>query len=129
MTKTLGEKSLVALTWVFIDKLAGSSFNFLVTIILARLLSPEDFGLIARVGAEFMRKLALEEDGKDTGDAFRPREEPEEPEEPESDETDETDETDDVEEIVVAQQPDENQEQINPEDGVDDDGDLSDETS
>jgi hypothetical protein len=80
----------------------------------------EDFGSIVRVGAEFMRKLALEEDGKDTGDAFRPRDEPEEPE---------SEESDDVDEIVMAQEPGEDQEEDDPEDDPKDDGDLPDETS
>jgi O-antigen/teichoic acid export membrane protein len=49
MTKSLKDKSLSAFLWVLIDKLGGSTANFIITIILARLLMPEDFGLVAMV--------------------------------------------------------------------------------
>lgn len=49
MSKSLSEKSLSAIIWLLLDKLGSSSVNFIVTIILARLLSPEDFGLVAMV--------------------------------------------------------------------------------
>jgi hypothetical protein len=67
----------------------------------------EDFGSLLKVGAEFMRKLALEEQDKDTGDAFRPREEPADPEIDETDETDESEEIEEIEDVVVAEAPDE----------------------
>ncbi len=47
--KSLSDKFLNAIFWVVIDKLGGSVGNFLITIILARLLMPEDFGLLAMV--------------------------------------------------------------------------------
>lgn len=49
MAESLKDKSLTAILWVVIDKLGSSSVNFIVTIILARLLLPEDFGLVAMV--------------------------------------------------------------------------------
>ncbi len=49
MDKSLSEKSLSAIIWLLLDKLGSSSVNFIVTILLARLLSPEDFGLVAMV--------------------------------------------------------------------------------
>jgi O-antigen/teichoic acid export membrane protein len=49
MTDSLKDKSLAAFLWVLIDKLGGSVANFVVTIILARLLMPADFGLVALV--------------------------------------------------------------------------------
>ncbi len=49
MSESLRDKSLTAILWVVIDKLGSSSVNFIVTIILAWLLSPEDFGLVAMV--------------------------------------------------------------------------------
>ncbi len=47
--KSLSDKFLNAIFWVVIDKLGGSLSNFLITIVLARLLLPEDFGLLAMV--------------------------------------------------------------------------------
>ena len=49
MEPSLSDKSFSAFIWVLIDKLGGSTINFILTIILARLLSPEDFGLVAMV--------------------------------------------------------------------------------
>jgi O-antigen/teichoic acid export membrane protein len=49
MPKSLSDKYLTAIFWAFADKLGTGGFNFLITIILARLLVPEDFGLIAMV--------------------------------------------------------------------------------
>ncbi len=46
---SLRDKSLTAFLWLIIDKLGSSSINFIVTIILARLLTPDDFGLVAMV--------------------------------------------------------------------------------
>lgn len=53
MAESLRKKSLDAFLWALIDKLGGSTANFVVTIILARLLMPEDFGLIAMVMVVF----------------------------------------------------------------------------
>ena len=49
MSKTLGDKFLSGLFWVFIDKFGTGGLNFIVNIILARILSPADFGLVAMV--------------------------------------------------------------------------------
>ena len=49
MTESLRDKSLSAFFWVLVDKLGGSVANFVVTLVLARLLMPEDFGLVAMV--------------------------------------------------------------------------------
>jgi O-antigen/teichoic acid export membrane protein len=53
MSKSLKDKTLTAFVWVALDKLAGSLVNFVITIILARLLVPEDFGLVAMVALFF----------------------------------------------------------------------------
>lgn len=49
MTKTLKQTSFKGLTWSFIDNLAGSGVSFITGIILARLLSPSDFGIVGMV--------------------------------------------------------------------------------
>jgi O-antigen/teichoic acid export membrane protein len=49
MSKSLSDQSMQALFWLLIDKVGSSSINFAITIILARLLTPEDFGLVAMV--------------------------------------------------------------------------------
>lgn len=45
----LREKTITALFWSFIDTVAGQGINFLVGIVLARLLMPREFGLIGMV--------------------------------------------------------------------------------
>lgn len=49
MSDNLKDKSVKAFFWVVVDKLGSSTSNFLITIILARLLSPAEFGLLAMV--------------------------------------------------------------------------------
>jgi teichuronic acid exporter len=49
MTKSLQDKSIAAFIWVILDKGGGGGVNFIITILLARLLLPEDFGLLAMV--------------------------------------------------------------------------------
>lgn len=49
MTRSLSDQSMGGLFWLLIDKLGSSTVNFAITIILARLLLPEDFGLVAMV--------------------------------------------------------------------------------
>lgn len=46
---SLKNKTLKGVSWSFIDNLAGSGITFLVGIILARLLSPEEFGIIGMI--------------------------------------------------------------------------------
>ncbi len=43
---SIKEKTISGLTWSFLDRFASQSITFIVGIILARLLSPEEFGLI-----------------------------------------------------------------------------------
>jgi teichuronic acid exporter len=59
----LGDKSISAFLWVLVDKLLGSVVNFVVTIILARLLFPEDFGLVAMVMIFFELSYVFVESG------------------------------------------------------------------
>jgi len=66
MTQTLGEKSLSGILWVFIDKLGSSTINFIITILLARLLVPEDFGLVAMVMVFFEISSVFVESGFST---------------------------------------------------------------
>lgn len=44
---SLMDRSIVGLLWVALDKLGASAANFVITVLLARLLFPEDFGLVA----------------------------------------------------------------------------------
>ena len=60
---SLSDKSLSAVLWVLLDKVVGSSINFIVTILLARLLSPEDFGLVAMVIIFFELSATFVESG------------------------------------------------------------------
>lgn len=66
MSGSLSEKSLSGILWVFADKLGGSSINFIITIVLARLLSPEDFGLVAMVMIFFEMSSVFVESGFST---------------------------------------------------------------
>ena len=45
----LKQKTVTGLTWSFIDNFAQLSISFLVGIILARLLTPREFGLIGMI--------------------------------------------------------------------------------
>jgi O-antigen/teichoic acid export membrane protein len=49
MAKSLQDQSISAFFWVILDRAGGSVMNFIMTVILARLLSPADFGLVAMV--------------------------------------------------------------------------------
>lgn len=49
MAESLRDRSLTGFLWVLVDKVGSSLANFIVTIILARLLAPADFGLVAMV--------------------------------------------------------------------------------
>jgi len=46
---SLKEKTIGGFTWSFIDSLAGQGIGFVVGIVLARLLSPKDFGMIGMI--------------------------------------------------------------------------------
>lgn len=49
MAKSLTDKSLSGITWVVTEKFGSTAINFLVNIVLARILSEEDFGILAMV--------------------------------------------------------------------------------
>ncbi|MDO5687265.1 MAG: lipopolysaccharide biosynthesis protein [Neisseria sp.] len=49
MEDSLGNKALKGVSWSAIDNIAGSGVVFLVGLVLARLLSPQEFGLIGMV--------------------------------------------------------------------------------
>ncbi|MBK6931703.1 MAG: lipopolysaccharide biosynthesis protein [Saprospirales bacterium] len=66
MSNSLSERSLSAIVWSFLDKLGSSVISFVVTIILARLLSPEDFGLVAMVMIFFEFSSVFVESGFST---------------------------------------------------------------
>lgn len=66
MSKSLSEQSLSAIIWLLLDKVGSSSVNFIVTIVLARLLSPEDFGLVAMVMVFFEFSSVFVESGFST---------------------------------------------------------------
>lgn len=63
MDKSLSDQSMHAFFWLSIDKLGGSTMNFIITIILARLLLPEDFGLVAMVMVFFELSSTFVESG------------------------------------------------------------------
>lgn len=46
MSETLKNKTIKGVSWSFIDNIAGSGIMFLVGLILARILTPKEFGLI-----------------------------------------------------------------------------------
>lgn len=49
MSESIRDKSISGFIWLFIDKAGASVINLVVTVLLARLLTPEDFGLVAMV--------------------------------------------------------------------------------
>ena len=66
MAGSLKDRSIAAFLWVLIDKVGGSTVNFIVTIILARLLTPADFGLVAMVLIFFELSSSFVESGFST---------------------------------------------------------------
>ncbi len=46
MTESLTHKTIKGVSWSFIDSVAGQGITFFVGLVLARLLTPEDYGLI-----------------------------------------------------------------------------------
>lgn len=63
---SLMDRSISGMLWVTLDKLGGSSVNFLITVLLARLLFPEDFGLVAMVMVFFELSAVFVESGFST---------------------------------------------------------------
>lgn len=49
MAETLKNKTIKGLSWSLIDNIAGAGITFLVGIVLARILSPQEFGIIGIV--------------------------------------------------------------------------------
>ncbi len=64
--QSLSERSLAAAGWAVLDKFSGSVLSFVVTIVLARLLSPEDFGVVAMVMVFFDFSAVFVESGFST---------------------------------------------------------------
>ena len=48
-TTSLKWKTITSVIWKFTEKIAAQAIHFVVSIILARLLAPEDYGIIALV--------------------------------------------------------------------------------
>ena len=59
----LKQKTVFGLTWSFIDQTANLTVGFVVGIILARLLSPEEFGLIGMITVFIAVSLAFVDSG------------------------------------------------------------------
>lgn len=49
MSESLKNKTVKGVTWSFLDSLLGQGIMFLVGLVLARLLTPEDYGLLAYI--------------------------------------------------------------------------------
>ncbi len=56
---SLKQQSMIAILWDFLGKIAGQSVSFVISIILARLLSPDDFGLLAMVNVVIAMATSL----------------------------------------------------------------------
>ncbi len=64
--RSLIDRSLTGMLWVSLDKLGGSGINFLITILLARLLFPADFGIVAMAMVFFELSSVFVESGFST---------------------------------------------------------------
>ena len=49
MEESLKKRTLKGVSWSFVDNIAGSGISFLVGLVLARLLSPSEFGIIGMI--------------------------------------------------------------------------------
>ena len=49
MVSSIKQQSIKAMAWDFVGKIAGQTVMFIISVFLARLLSPQDFGLLAMV--------------------------------------------------------------------------------
>lgn len=49
MTESLKRKTVYGVTWSFIDNISNSGITFLIGLILARLLTPEEYGIMAMI--------------------------------------------------------------------------------
>lgn len=64
--RSLIDRSLSGMLWVSLDKFGGSGVNFLITVLLARLLFPEDFGIVAMAMIFFEMSSVFVESGFST---------------------------------------------------------------
>ena len=63
MEDSLRQKTVSGLVWTFLEKFALNAFGFIQGVILARLLLPSDYGLIAMTGVFFAVSYALVDTG------------------------------------------------------------------
>lgn len=63
MSDSLRQKTLSGIVWSFLEKFALNAFGFIQGVILARLLLPSDYGLIAMTGVFFAISYALVDTG------------------------------------------------------------------
>jgi teichuronic acid exporter len=63
---SLIDRSIAGMVWVTLDKLGGSGVNFVITVLLARLLFPADFGLVAMAMVFFEFSAVFVESGFST---------------------------------------------------------------
>ncbi|MBP7516073.1 MAG: lipopolysaccharide biosynthesis protein [Flavobacteriales bacterium] len=63
---SLIDRSISGMVWVTLDKIGGSGVNFIITVLLARLLFPADFGLVAMAMVFFEFSSVFVESGFST---------------------------------------------------------------
>lgn len=49
MSESLKSKTVKGVAWTSLDQVAGLGFGFVIGVILARLLSPDDYGMLAMI--------------------------------------------------------------------------------
>ena len=60
---SLTDKTIVGIKWSFVDSVANQGFQFIIGIILARLLSPDEFGLIGSISIFLVISQTLADSG------------------------------------------------------------------
>ena len=63
MDESLRQKTFLGLVWTFLETFSVQAFGFIQGIVLARLLMPSDYGLIAMIGVFFAVSYALVDTG------------------------------------------------------------------
>ena len=63
MTKSFKEKTATSFFWVTVEKLSLKLLQFIISIILARILLPEEFGLIGVLGVFISLSMVLIDSG------------------------------------------------------------------